>query len=103
VSTLNSTSTRAEVVAAYDDNASYAEDGSVAKCKAFITACRFMLNPGRYLRRASSGGRGGEEFEVGFEQIREEIEAAKRWLACRADVADGGAGVKHLSFERFRS
>lgn len=40
---LTSASTLAQVEASYDDNASYAEDASVAKAKAFVTACRILL------------------------------------------------------------
>jgi hypothetical protein len=43
MSALTSTSTDAQVFAAYDDNASYAEDNSPAKARAFITACRILL------------------------------------------------------------
>ena len=43
MSTLSSSSTLAQVQDAYVDNASYAEDASVAKAKAFVTACRILL------------------------------------------------------------
>ena len=43
MSTLTSASTLAQVKAAYADNASYVEDNSVAKCRAFITACTILL------------------------------------------------------------
>ena len=43
MSTLTSASTLAQVQAAYADNASYVEDNSVAKCRAFITACTILL------------------------------------------------------------
>ena len=51
MSTLNGSSTLAQVQAAYDDNASYAEDSSVSKCRAFLTACRILL---RQTRSSSS-------------------------------------------------
>jgi hypothetical protein len=52
MATLSSNSTDAEVWAAYDDNASYEEDGSRAKALAFVTACgilrrRLPLSAGR--------------------------------------------------------
>ena len=43
MSALSSSSTLVQVENAYDDNASYAEDESVAKCRAFLTACRILL------------------------------------------------------------
>ena len=43
MSTLTSSSTIAQIEAAYTDNASYVEDNSVAKCRAFITACTILL------------------------------------------------------------
>ena len=43
MSTLTSSPVHAEVEAAYVDDASYAEDGSVSKAKAFVTGCRILL------------------------------------------------------------
>jgi hypothetical protein len=43
MATLDSTSTLSEILAAYADNASYAEDGSATKARSFITACRLLL------------------------------------------------------------
>lgn len=103
MSTLSSASTLAQVQAAYDDNASYAEDNSVAKCKAFITACRMLIR--RTPVRAVHGGRGaGEELESSIELIRKELEAAKGWLAESGDSDEGGAGgVRHFSFAEYRN
>lgn len=98
MSTLDSSSTLAEVQAAYDDNASYAEDDSTAKAAAFVTACRFLLR--RLPRRAAHGGRGAEEVELELRLIREELNAASQWLAVKGAT---GGGIKHVSFENFRS
>ena len=57
MATLNSRSTDAEVLAAYDDNASYEEDGNRGKANAFITACRILRN-----RLPLSAGRGSQTF-----------------------------------------
>ena len=43
MSALTSASTLTDVQNAYVDNASYAEDASIAKAKAFVTACRILL------------------------------------------------------------
>lgn len=95
MSTLSSTSTLTEVKAAYFDNASYAEDSSPTKAAAFITACRFLLI---YLpKRARQGQR--HEIEIDVDQVRQELLAAKQWLA--ANAADSGA-VRHADFTGFR-
>jgi hypothetical protein len=52
--TLTAASTLAQVEASYDNNASYAEDNSPTKAKAFVTACRFLL------RRLPAEGDAGE-------------------------------------------
>ena len=72
MATLKSRSTDAEVLAGYDDNASYEEDGSRAKAEAFITACRILRN-----RLPLSAGRGSQTFIR--ESLQAEIEAAQRW------------------------
>jgi hypothetical protein len=97
MSTLSSSSTLAEIQAAYDDNASYEEDGDATKAAAFITACRMLLR--RIPRRVSHGGRGAEEIETSPEQLREDIADAHRWLC-----AHGGnrRPVTVASFENFR-
>jgi len=101
VSTLSSASTIAEVQAAYDDNASYEEDASTAKCRAFVTACRFLLR--RIPKRAVHGGRGGgEEIETDPTQIAAELAKAQRWLAAHAGPSAGGAGAIYGDFRDMR-
>lgn len=96
--TLTSASTLAQCQAAYDDNASYEEEASPTKARAFITACRVLIR--RIPRRATHGGRGGEEVEMAVEAYRQEINEAKRWLAVHGTSA---AGVTVASFENFRT
>jgi len=98
VATVDSTSTDAEVQAAYDDNASYLEDGSVAKCTAFITASTILLR--RMFRRASHGG---DDLEREIRLIREELGSARQWLTANAGVADSGAGIKHVDMRDLRT
>jgi hypothetical protein len=101
MATLDSTSTLSEILAAYADNASYAEDGSATKARSFITACRLLLI--NLPRRTSAGGKGGEEIELDPRMIQEEMQAAQRWLVTDpvATSADGG-GLRFASFQDFR-
>lgn len=99
MSTLSSSSTLAEVEAAYDDNASYAEDGSAAKAAAFITACRILLR--RSLKRVAYGGTRSAEMEWDPQNLREQIKAAQTWLASSASALTGG-GVKYTDLSSFR-
>lgn len=96
MSTLDSSSTLAEIKAAYADNASYQEDASVSKARAFCTACRLLLL--NLPKRVAHGGRGSEEIELELRLIREELEAGKQWLAANSE----SGYVKHVSFENFR-
>jgi hypothetical protein len=100
MSTLSSTSTRAEVLAAYADNASYEEDASIAKAQAFITAVRILLSPKHLVQRVAHGGRSAEEVELDLALLREELKAAQGWLA-GALAADSGA-VIHADVTDFR-
>lgn len=100
MSALSSESTLAEIQAAYDDNASYEEDGSETKARAFITACRLLVR--QTPKRTAHGGGAGAELEIDTVRIAEELKAAQRWLAAHAGVTSGGPGVRHLSFDGFR-
>ena len=82
MSALNSASTLAEIKAAYADNASYSEDGSVAKAKSFITACRLWLM--KIPRRVARGGPASEEVEMEPRLLIDQIQEAKRYVVCNA-------------------
>lgn len=97
MSTLSSASTNAQVEAAYDDNASYAEDASVTKAKAFITACRIILR-----RKSGRSGKSGAFVEFDRNLIRQELQAAQAYVSANDTTAGaGGAGVKILSVRDF--
>jgi hypothetical protein len=101
MSSINSSSTLVEVENAYDDNASYAEDGSVAKAKAFITACRLLIR--RLPAEASSRE---SHLRLSPDLIRKEMEAAQAYVAAN-DTGTSGSGssgpaVTVVSFENFR-
>ena len=97
-STLSSSSTLTDVQAAYDDNASYAEDDSTAKANAFVTAGLILLR--RVAKRGTHGGRGSEEFEMAPELIQGEIDRARAWLASHQSA---GGKAKHQSLVTFRT
>lgn len=87
MSTLSSDSTYDEIVAAYMDAASYEEDGSLAKAKAFVTACRMLI---RYPSRLQVGGRqAGHEMEIDVATLRAEMKAAQEWIAANETVTGG--------------
>lgn len=94
MSSLSSASTTDEVKASYDDNASYAEDNSPTKCRAFITAGTILL------RRIPKSGKQGRdnEFELNSDLIRQELETARRWLSTSGTAAKGG-GIIHCDLD----
>jgi hypothetical protein len=100
MSTLDSQSSLDDVRAAYADNASYQEDGSAAKCRAFMTACRLLLL--HLPKRMAHGGRGNEEIEMDLTVIQAEIREARQWLAVYG-AAEAAARATFSSFENFRS
>ena len=95
MSTLTSTSTLADVKAAYFDNASYQEDNDPAKARAFVTACRFLL---LMLPSKSMHGRGGS-VELDVSQVAQQQALARSWLASHPSVSPD---VIHSSFGNFR-
>lgn len=97
MSTLSSSSTLAEIQAAYDDNASYAENGSAAEAAIFITACRMLIR--RLPKHVAHGGRGAEEVDLQVDLIRDELKTAEQWLA---QVRAPGGGILHPDLRNFR-
>ncbi len=96
MATLNSNSTDAEVLAAYDDNASYEEDGSRARP---MRSLRPVASCGN--RLPLSAGRGPQTFTR--ESLQAEIEAAQRWKDAHPATTGSGSGrVRYLSMENFR-
>ena len=99
MSTLSSASTLAQVEAAYADNASYAEDNSVAKARAFVTACRLLL---KYPKRT---GTPQADLETAIDLIQKEKKAAEDWLAAHdtgPTSTAAGPRVTRVSFENSR-
>jgi hypothetical protein len=96
MATLDSTSTTAEITAAYLDNCGFREDDSAAMARAFITACTAMLARG--IRSISHGF--GERLDFSPEVLRALIQDAQQFIA--NDTANAG-GVKFVSFEDYRT
>jgi len=102
MSTLTSSSSIDEIIASYADNASYEEDGSVTKARAFVTACRLLLL--KLPKSASVGGGdrgGGHEMELEPRLIKEELAAAQQWVALNASTASDGSTRHTTSYSDF--
>jgi hypothetical protein len=96
MSSLSARSTYNEIRAAYEDNASYLEDQSAAKARAFITACRLLI---RHLPTRVS--KGGNEMDLDVRLLAEQIAAAERFLT-QANIAATAARPRYFSLEYFR-
>lgn len=94
MSTLGARSDLNEVLDAYAANASYEEDASVAKAKAFATACRILL-----VRLPTASAIGGASVQMDVSLIRAELSRAQQWLSTRSDST---GGVRVANFENFR-
>ena len=86
MSSLNSSSTNAQVWAAYDDNASFEEDSSPAKAAAFITACIVLLR-----RRPNQVSTDSQSVAFDAVQISNELKRARKWLA--ANRSGSGSAI----------
>lgn len=96
MSTLSSSSTWAQIKAAYDDNASYEEDASVSKARAFVTACRMILR-----RLATKAKNGDSEIEFDTRIVQDEMKQAQRYVAAVDPTLSQGS-VVHTTFEDLR-
>lgn len=97
MATVDSTTTVAGLATVYLDNLSYSTDGSVAKARAFIEACRALL-----LRRPQRAQVGTEEIEFDMRIIQAELLRAEAWLNSAAGADVGGAGAVHFDCQDFR-
>jgi len=99
---ITSSSTLAQVRAAYEDAAHYEEDGSATQARALITAANVLI-----LRLSSEAAEGSERVRLdeNLRQLRQAIEDARAYIASNPDTTGStgaGAGVRHVSFENFR-
>ena len=94
---LDAKSTFEDIKAAYNDNASYEEQGSLLLAGRFITACRFMLNP-TFLPQVTEHS--GERVELFLAAVERQLKDAQDF------VQEGGRGpdeeVTYVSFENSR-
>ena len=75
---LSSSSTLAQVEAAYDDNASWLEDQDLAKAKKFSEAVRILLR-----RSFSSATKGGNSVSYRISLLRKELDNVTDWIQIR--------------------
>ncbi len=97
---IDSSSTLQEVKNSYADNASYEEDGSATKARAFITACRILL-----MRMPKEAGTRESNTTFNPELIQKEMDRARDWLVGNPDATQSdriGPRVTKASFENFR-
>lgn len=94
-STLSSSSSDADIQAAYLDNGSYEEDQSLAKARGFVTACRLLLF--RLPKRSKSAN--GHEVEFDPAVIQAELQRARAWIAAKNRT---GGGIVYRDFRGFR-
>lgn len=98
MATLSSSSTIDEIKASYADNASYEEDGSVTKAKAFITACRILL-----LRIPRLSAQDRAQIQMAPELIQQEMRRASDFVASNpAAGSTTGRGTVHYSIQNLR-
>lgn len=85
MATVSSSSTRAQIEASFDDNASYAEDNSVTKARAFVTAGRILLR--RYAEQSTLGA---TSLRRNLSMIKEQVDEAVQWLQQHDTAREGG-------------
>ena len=76
-STLSSSSTDTQVRAALDDNASYEEDASTTKAKAYLTALKIWR---RRLSESASASDANQSIVRDLKWVDDEYKQAKAWL-----------------------
>jgi len=94
MSSLSSASTFDQVVASYKDNASYEEDGSVSKARAFVTACRLLIV---MLPKRTRGPEDGE-LETDPTRLTKEMEEARQWIANNSSSSASSGAVRLPDF-----
>lgn len=100
MSTLSGSSTDTQVRTAVDDNASYEEDQSVSKCRAYITAVRIWL---RRLSERKSVSDSDSRIDREIEAMRKDLEEARAWLLENDGGTDEqGAQVSYADFGDYR-
>ena len=91
--TITSASTQADIVGEYLDNLSYDIDGSAAKCKLFIAACRALL-----VMHPNNWEQTSVKIQFDPKLWADQLNAAITWLAVNGTGSQSNGGVSHLSF-----
>ena len=91
---VSSSSTDAEVRAALDDSASYEEDGSIAKCRAYVTALRIWI---RRLSERKSTADADTRREIDLSTLSKEMENARAWMSENGGETDTQAAQVSLA------
>jgi hypothetical protein len=91
---LSSTSTDAEIWAAYDDNGSYEENNSRAQALAFKSACILLDR-----RRPTLISRGNRTVEMS--SLDKRIEDVSAFIATHPASGSSGSRVRYFSMENF--
>ena len=81
---------------AYLENADYFAEQSVAKCKAFLTACNRLL-----VMLPAATSKSGDEMQWSIEAIEKQLTAARNWLSSRVGAA-AGSRTNFADLEDFR-
>lgn len=97
MSTLDGNSTYEQVRQSYDENASYIEDDSIAKARAFITACKILIR-----RTPNNMQKGSNTLGYNVQVLKQELDDAIAWLQQRDPDARPGPSVTRADFRNFR-
>ena len=81
MATLDSTTSTADVRAAFDDNSGYEASNSLSMAQTFLQACIILSN--RVPKRSVSGGRGAEEFEIAPEILENRLREVRTWRSSK--------------------
>ena len=98
---LTSSSTDAQVRAAYEDNADYDTTASVAKAKLFVQACRIRLS-----RMQDEVAHGDARVQESYQKIADQLDAATSWWSANDEDATTSkirASVRHPDLRSIRS
>jgi hypothetical protein len=84
---LEPTATLAEVKARYEATSTYDVAVDLTMCREFIQACRILIS-----RTADETRQGSAALRDSAGKYRQEMDAAKAWLAARDEAFAGSAG-----------
>jgi len=96
MATVDGSTSNANLWKAYDDNASYEEDGSRTKALSFKTCCMILLR-----RRPNMATRG--EQQMSFETLKVQLEDVSAWLEAHpASSGETGHRTRYFAMENYR-